>query len=161
MKKERLCKRCSIRFQHTGNSSLRAHSGLQAFCSPSPISAGRKFSAFCSSWLPSPPDDDGPIEVLVGHVRLRPAGVFAVCKNRLRGQSPSSSQLGDVRGFHRSFSALRRTFLDRVGTGIAIESGMGRSVVPHTRGHINPSAASIATLLVSNSSIRRASQGGA
>src|ERR1700678_999597 len=114
MDKEGLCRRCSIRFHHTESFSLPALSGSPASCSPSLISVGRKCSAFCNSWLLSPLDDDGPIALLVRHVRFRLTGVFALCKDRLRGQSASSSQLDDVWHLHRGTSSIWWTLLDRV-----------------------------------------------
>jgi hypothetical protein len=147
MKRKKLCKRYSTQFRHTGNFSSRALSGSPASCSPSRTLEGRKYSRFCNSWLLFPFDDDRLIAFLVGHVWVRPAGVFAVCKNRVRGQSPSSSQLDHVRCLHRSIRAIRWTLLNCLGTRIAFESGMGWSIIPNARRHADSSPASIAANL--------------
>jgi hypothetical protein len=157
MKRKRLCKPYSTQSRHTENFSLRALSGSLLSCSPSHTLEGRKCSGFCSSWLLFPFDDDRPVAFLVGYVRIRPTGVFALCKNRVRRQSPSSSQLGDVRSLHRSISAIRRTLLNRLGTGITFESGMGWSVVSDTGRHLDSSASPSSSQLAigCNSEINR------
>jgi hypothetical protein len=158
MKKERPCKRCSIQFQPTGSFSSPALFGLLVSSSLSLISVGRKCNAYYSSWLPSPCDDERPIALLVGHVRLRPSRVLALCKNSFRGQSPSPPQLDNVRPIHTRVGYIRWTVFDRMGTRIAPESRLGRSIVSYSRRHSNPSSAATTTLLVSYSYSSRASE---
>ena len=151
MKKESACKRYSIPFQLTGSFSSPARSGWPEFCSLFLISAARKCSAFYSSWHPSPLDDERPIALLVGHVRLRPSRVPALRKNSLRGQSAPPSQLDHVRPFHGGTGCVRWTFFDCMGTGIATKSGLGGSIVPDSSRHSDPSPSATTAFLVAYS----------
>jgi hypothetical protein len=150
MKKERPCKRYSIRFQPTGSFSSLAPSGLPGSCSPSLILVGRKCSAYYNSWLPSPLDDERSIALLVGHVWVCPSRVLTLRKNSLRGQSASPSQLDHVRSIHDRAGCVRWTVFDRMGTRIAFESGLGGSIVPYSRRHPNPSSAATTAHLVAH-----------
>ena len=145
--KESSCKPYLTRYQPTGSCSSPAPYGLQEFCSLSPISVARKFNGSCNSWLLSPFDDERPVALLVGDVRLSPARISPICKNSFRGQRPSPSKLDNVRPFHRGHGCVRRSFFDCVGARIASEGCLGGSLVPHSRGHINSSTSPIAARL--------------
>ena len=143
MKEEKRWKHCFTRYQPTGSSSLLARSGSLRFSSYSPTSAVPTYNASCTSWLPSPSDNDQQRALLVGSVWLCATRVLAFRKVSLRGKSLTSPQLGSIRLLQSWFSHLRRALLNRMGTGISTQGHMGRSFVSHAGGNSDSDASSI------------------
>ena len=134
---------CFRPYRLTGNFSSPARFGSRLFFSCSPTSVAPTCSASCTLWSPSRSGDDQPRSLPVGPVRFLSAGVLAFRETSLRGKAPSPPQLGSVRLFQPWARRIRRSFLDRMGTGIATESRMGRSVISHPRGNSDSNSSSI------------------